>query len=132
MIVVDASAAVDLFVRNERRAAWVAERLASGGSAQVPALFDLEVLQALRRADATAALTPPHLADALANLFDIRAIRHPHEALLPRIWALRQNLTAYDAAYVALAEALDAPLLTTDARLARSSGHQAMIEAPPV
>ncbi len=68
---------------------------------------------------------------AVVDLDDIRAVRHDHALLRPRIWALRDNLTAYDAAYVALAEAFDAPLVTTDARLARSSGHQARIEAPP-
>lgn len=54
--------------------------------------------------------------------------RHPHDALLLRIWALRDNVSAYDAAYVALAEALEAPLLTCDRRLARSIGHTARIE----
>ncbi len=63
--------------------------------------------------------------EALRNM---RAVRYPHAALLPRIWELRENLTAYDAAYVSLAETLDAPLITTDARLARASGHRAEIE----
>ena len=55
-------------------------------------------------------------------------IRYSHRALIVRVWQLRQNLTAYDAAYVALAEALAVPLLTRDAPLARSSGHSARIE----
>jgi predicted nucleic acid-binding protein len=57
---------------------------------------------------------------AMVNLADLAAERHAHEVFLPRIWALRHNLSAYDAAYVALAEALDSPLLTCDARLARA------------
>jgi predicted nucleic acid-binding protein len=54
--------------------------------------------------------------------------RYPHRGLLPRVWALRDNLTAYDAVYVALAEALDAPLVTRDRRLAAGPGHQAVVE----
>jgi predicted nucleic acid-binding protein len=53
---------------------------------------------------------------------------YPHDLLLPRVWALRHNLTAYDAVYVALAEALDAPLLTRDQRMAAASGHHSRIE----
>ena len=65
---------------------------------------------------------------ALQDLADFPLRRYPHDLLLPRIWALRHNVTAYDAAYVALAEALDAPLLTRDRRLAAASGHRARIE----
>ena len=61
-------------------------------------------------------------------LSDVRVTRYPHGPLVSRIWELRGNLTAYDAAYVALAEALDAPLITTDGRLARASGHRARVE----
>jgi predicted nucleic acid-binding protein len=61
-------------------------------------------------------------------LADLPLRRYPHDFLLPRIWDLRNNLTAYDAAYVALAEALDAPLLTRDRRLAAAAGHRAQIE----
>ena len=65
---------------------------------------------------------------ALADLADLPLRRYPHDFLLPRIWDLRNNLTAYDAAYVALAEVLDAPLLTRDRRIAAAAGHQAQIE----
>ena len=65
---------------------------------------------------------------ALMDLTDLPLRRYPHDFLLPRIWDLRNNLTAYDATYVALAEALDAPLLTRDRRLAAAAGHQAQIE----
>ena len=64
----------------------------------------------------------------LTDLADFPLRRYPHDFLLPRIWDLRSNLTAYDAAYVALAEALDAPLLTRDRRLAAAGGHRAQIE----
>jgi predicted nucleic acid-binding protein len=65
---------------------------------------------------------------ALLDLTDLPMHRYSHDFLLPRIWALRHNLTAYDATYVALAEALDAPLLTRDRHLAAAPGHQARIE----
>jgi hypothetical protein len=63
-----------------------------------------------------------------ADLSDLPMHRYPHDVLLPRIWELRHNLTAYDAVYVALAEALDAPLLTRDRRLATASGHGARVD----
>jgi predicted nucleic acid-binding protein len=65
---------------------------------------------------------------ALIDLTDLPLRRYPHDLLLPRIWDLRNNLTAYDAAYVALAEALNAPLLTRDRRLATAAGHFAQVE----
>lgn len=66
--------------------------------------------------------------DALADLADFPLQRYPHDLLLPRVWELRNNLTAYDAVYIALAEALGAPLLTRDQRLAGAAGHRAQIE----
>ncbi len=65
---------------------------------------------------------------ALQDLRALSIVRYPHDVLLPRIWELRSSLTAYDAAYVALAEVLDAALLTCDGKLARSHGHDARIE----
>jgi predicted nucleic acid-binding protein len=91
---------------------------------------DLEVLHALRGLEAAGRLASETLAAALADLADLRATRHGHEPLRPRVWELRANLTAYDAAYVALAELLEAPLLTTDRPLSRSSGHAARIDLP--
>ena len=64
----------------------------------------------------------------LEDLMDIPLTRYPHEVFLPRIWELRHNVTAYDAAYLALAEALNAPVLTQDAALATAGGHRARIE----
>ena len=65
---------------------------------------------------------------ALEDLVDLSLTRYPHDMLLSRIWALRDNLTAYDAAYVALAEALDAPLVTCDTKIAAAPGHRARVE----
>lgn len=88
----------------------------------VPHLLDVEVLEVLRRFVRDGELSAHEAAAALEDLQALDLQRHAHEALLQRMWSLRQNVGAYDAAYVALAEGLDAPLLTCDARLARSSG----------
>jgi len=132
LIVVDASAAVRLFCWSDEKARWLRDRLEHEALVSVPALFDLEVLQALRRLEARDVLEQTTVRQGLANLVDLRATRHDHAPFRSRIWSLRHNLTAYDAAYVALAEILDAPLITVDTRLARSSGHKVTIEAPPL
>jgi predicted nucleic acid-binding protein len=88
----------------------------------------VETAQVIRRYAANAEIDAGRGRAALADLADFPLRRYPHDFLLPRIWDLRNNLTAYDAAYVALAEALDAPLLTRDRRLAASAGHHARIE----
>lgn len=128
MIVLDASAGVDLLCRNRERGDRIAERLAGEFTLHVPAVFDLEVLHALRGLEAGGKLRPDALAAALADLAALRATRHGHEQFRPRVWELRRTLTAYDAAYVALAELLEAPLLTSDGPLSRSSGHRARVE----
>lgn len=88
------------------------------------------MLNALRGLDRAGKLPPGAAATALTDLDDLRVISYDHEPVRPRIWSLRENLTAYDAAYVALAELLPATLITTDLRLARSSGHEAAIDSP--
>ncbi len=93
-----------------------------------PHLLDVEVAQVIRRYAASGEIGAERGRIALADLADFPLRRYPHDFLLPRIWALRNNLTAYDAAYVALAEALEAPLLTRDRRLAIAAGHRAQIE----
>ncbi len=128
MIVLDASAGVELICRDRPYSDRVAGRIANEFAVYVPALFDLEVLQAIRNLEAADTLSGRALATALTNLADLRAVRYDHAPLRTRIWSLRHNHTAYDAAYIALAELLEATLVTTDARLARSSGHQARIE----
>jgi predicted nucleic acid-binding protein len=128
VIVVDASVMVEVLLRVpgaerlEARLTGLGERLCA------PALLDVEVAQALRRYTGRGELTPARGAEAIQLLVDFPLVRYPHAPLLARIWELRANLTAYDAAYVALAEALRAPLLTADARLAASPGHGAEIE----
>jgi len=127
MIVVDASAIVEILLvspvgrRLERRV------LAPGQTLHAPHLVDVEVAHVLRRYYLAGAISAERGREALEDLADLPLMRHRHELSLWRIWELRDNLTAYDAAYVALAEALGAPLVTRDAALVRSSGHAAHI-----
>src|SRR5690606_1940105 len=90
-----------------------------------PDLMDVEVAQVLRRHAAEGVLHEARAERTIDLLVRLPVTRHPARILLPRIWALRENLTAYDAAYVALTEALGARLLTCDGRLARAPGHRA-------
>lgn len=128
MIVVDASAVIEVLL-NTPAGVRVADRLfADGETLHAPHLLDLEVAQVLRRYALSAELDAARGAQALEDLAALPLSRYPHDVLLPRIWELRHNVTAYDAAYVALAEGLAAPLVTRDAALAASRGHAARIE----
>jgi predicted nucleic acid-binding protein len=128
MIVLDASALVELLLGTEP-GRTIAARIADPRlGLHAPHLADVEVAQALRRYVREGLLEAPAAAAALAELRALDLERHSHEPLLERVWALRDNVTAYDAVYVALAEALDAPLLTCDGRLARAPGLRARVE----
>ncbi len=98
-----------------------------GQTIHAPYLIDIEVAQVVRRYAASGVIDAVRGQATLANLVAFPLRRYPHDLLLPRVWALRNNLTAYDAAYVALAETLDAPLITRDKRLAASAGHHARV-----
>jgi predicted nucleic acid-binding protein len=128
VIVVDASAVVDILLRVLTADTAAYRLFHSGETLHAPHLLDLEVAHALRRHEARRQAKPARCREALEDLTRVRLFRHPHNVLLPRVWELRNNLTAYDAAYVALAEMLSAPLLTRDQRLAASAGHHARIE----
>lgn len=128
MIVLDASAALEILLMTPA-GPRVAERLfAAGETLHAPHLLDVEVVQVLRRYARSGALDPARGMEALEDLTDLPLTRYPHDLFLPRIWELRYNVTAYDAVYVALAEALEAPLLTRDRALASAGGHRARIE----
>jgi predicted nucleic acid-binding protein len=128
VIVVDASALLEALLRTSA-AKIVEDRLfAPRQTLHAPHLLDVEVAQVIRRYAANGEIGAERGRVALADLADFPLRRYPHDFLLPRIWALRNNLTAYDAAYVALAEALEAPLLTRDRRLTMAAGHHAQIE----
>ena len=120
--VLDASAVIEL-VLGTRTGARLRQRLADPRiSLHSPELVDLEVLNALRRFMQSRTVTPDRVAAAVERLDGLDLRRHRHGPMLRRIWSWRANLTMYDAAYVALAEVLCAPLLTTDARLANAPG----------
>jgi predicted nucleic acid-binding protein len=127
-MVVDASTLLEVLLRTASATALEARLFAAGETLHAPHLIDIETAQVLRRYAAAGEIDQDRGRAALQDLADFPLRRYPHDLLLPRIWALRHNVTAYDAAYVALAEALDAPLLTRDRRLAAASGHRARIE----
>ena len=128
MIVLDASAAVDWLVQTAAAQRIESRIFSRNQSLHAPELLDLEVAQVLRRLVRERALSASRADAAIEDLLDLRITRYPHFLLLPRIWQLRHNLSAYDAAYVVLAEKLGATLLTRDARLASAAGHAATIE----
>ncbi|MFL5817670.1 MAG: type II toxin-antitoxin system VapC family toxin [Conexibacter sp.] len=121
MIVLDASIVTALVAQDDERARHLRDRLADE-RLFAPELVDVEVTSAIRRARRGHRLGEERAVRALAELAFLPISRVSHTFLLNRIWDLRDNLTAYDAAYVALAQVLDAPLMTGDAPLARAPG----------
>ncbi len=128
MIVVDSSAVVDLLLQNDKGRKVAARILDPDETLHVPHLIEIEVTQVLRRFMLKGELTNVRGREALSDLADLALVRYPHTDLLQRILDMRTSLSAYDAAYVALAEALEAPLVTTDGKLSRAHGHDARIE----
>ena len=128
MIVLDASAAIDWLLQTTAGQRIDQRIFSHNESLHAPHLLDLEVAQVLRRLVREGAVSAHRADQAIEDLLDLRITRYPHFVLLPRIWQLRNNFSAYDAAYIALAERLGARLLTRDARLASASGHTAPIE----
>lgn len=128
MIVLDASAAIDWLLQTAAGQRIEQRIYSHHESLHAPHLLDLEVGQVLRRLVREGSVSADRADQAIEDLLDLRITRYPHFVLLPRIWQLRHNLSAYDAAYVVLAEKLGARLLTRDGRLASASGHIAPIE----
>ncbi len=126
MIVIDASVAVEIFIKSSLGVRHEARVLST--TRHAPHLINLELTQALRRLVSSGAVAIRIAEEALNDFRSAALNLHGHDPLLPRIWALRNSLSAYDASYVALAETLDMPMLTCDAKLSRSHGHNAKIE----
>jgi predicted nucleic acid-binding protein len=128
VIVVDASALLEVLLRSPAAKRVEARLFETGQTLHAPHLLDVEIAQVIGRYAARGEIDALRGQNVLDDLADFPLRRYPHRVLLPRIWALRHNLTAYDAAYVALAEALDATLVTRDGRLAAAAGSGARIE----
>jgi predicted nucleic acid-binding protein len=128
VIVLDASAAVEFLLLTPIGSRVQEKILADGESVHAPHLLDVEVVQVVRQLAATGLISIGRAKQAVEDLLNLSLIRHPHVPWLSRIWELRHNLTAYDATYICIAEALDAPLLTCDRKLARATNHHAKVE----
>jgi len=128
VIVLDASAVIEL-LGNTEGGRVVAARIADPEvTLHAPHLLGAEVTQVLRRYVADGSIPVAFAEAALEDLVGLGVALYAHEPFLPRVWELRSNLTAYDGLYVALAEVLDAPLLTFDRRLARAPASRAVVE----
>lgn len=130
MIVVDTSAIIGVLA-GQPQVPQLVDRLISDGDLHAPHLLDVEFQHALRRLVVARTMSDERAADARTDFVALTIIRYPHVSLADRMWELRHNVTAYDAAFLALAEALDAPLVTCDGRLARAPGHAASVEVFP-
>ena len=128
MIVLDASAVLEVLLRTPAGEALTARVLHPRQALHAPHLLDVEAGQVLRRFCAHSALAPARAQEALEDLDALPIERHEHALLLPRAWELRANLSIYDGVYVALAELLRAPLVTRDRRLAGAPGHRVRVE----
>jgi len=131
VIVIDASAAIEWVLQTPKGAqieVRIFRKASESPRLHAPHLLDVEVAQVLRRHVAKRLVSELRGQTALEDFLQIPLLRYPHDVLLPRVWELRKNLTAYDAVYVALAEALEMPLLTCDANLASAPGHRARVD----
>ena len=130
MIVVDTSAVLSILL-GRPEVLGLADRVLSDGDLHAPHLLDVEFQHALWRLVRTGAISDDRASDARTDLADMAIARYPHVPLADRMWELRHNMTAYDAAFVVLAEILAVPLITCDARLAQAPGHRAAVEVFP-
>ena len=128
MIVLDASAAIEWLLKSPAGVIIDKRIFARSESLHAPHLLDVEVAQVLRLYVREKMIAAQRGQEALEDLAGLPLERYPHDFLLPRVWELRATLTAYDAVYVALAELLDASLLTCDRKIASASRHSANIE----
>jgi predicted nucleic acid-binding protein len=131
LIVLDSSAVVDLLFRREPESTWVLEQLgAARWRVSAPHLIDAEVLGVVRDRVLRGWISSSDGLDRIRRMTEFPMRRYPHVALLERAWELHPSVQAADALFVALAEALDLPLVTTDRRLARAPGPRVPVLAP--
>lgn len=128
MIVLDASAAVDWLLQTPAGMRIEHRIYAQHESLHAPHLLDLEVAQVLRRLVRQRLVSEVRVEEALSDLLDLRVARYPHDLFLSAIWRLRHNFSAYDAAYIVLAQKLGATLITRDSGLASTHGHAVQVE----
>lgn len=128
MIVVDASVLANAIADDQADGDAARDALRERGGVSAPDLVDVEMVAVLRKRWLAGALPARRFASAVRDLEELAIDRYPTLRLMWRAYELRDNVTAYDAAYVALAEALDCPLVTADARLARASGVRCDVE----
>jgi predicted nucleic acid-binding protein len=128
VIVLDASALLEFLLQTPLGARVEGRVFRGEDEIHAPHLVDVEVAQGLRRLVRAGEVPSERASEAIADLADLDLHRHPHLDLLARVWKLRENITAYDAVYVALAEALGASLVTCDAALAKAPGHRVRID----
>ena len=128
MIVGDASALLEFLLQTSLGARVEARLFGEEDELHAPHLLDVEIAQGLRRLVRTGEVSSGRAEEAIADLTDLDLHRHAHLDLLDRAWRLRDNISAYDAMYVALAEAIETPIVTCDSLLAKAPGHRARIE----
>jgi predicted nucleic acid-binding protein len=128
VIVLDASAAIDWLLQSPVGIKIEKRIFLRNESLHAPHLLDVEVPQVMRRMIRARAVSAERAHQLLEDLFSLRLTRYPHFVFLPQIWRLRDNLSAYDAAYVVLAQELGATLITRDARLASASPRGVSVE----
>lgn len=126
---VDASAVASALAVDDERGDSARARLSSDADQHAPGILDLEVASVVRRLLRAGVIDGQRADRALVDLVALPLERYPHLGLMPRVWHLRHNLTPYDAAYVALAEALGAVLVTADVRLATAPGLRCAVDA---
>jgi len=128
VIVVDASAMLEFLLQTALGTRVEARLLRDHDELHAPHLIDVEVLQALRRLVRMGEVSASRAEEVVADLSDLDLHRHAHLDLLTRAWKLRDNVSAYDAVYIALAEAMEAAIVTCDGPLAKAPGNPVRIE----
>jgi predicted nucleic acid-binding protein len=128
VIVVDASALLEFLLQTPLGARVETRLFRDEDELHAPHLVDVELVQGLRRLVRAGEVSAVRAEEAIADLIDLDLHRHVHVDLLDRAWRLRDNITAYDAIYVALAEAIPATIVTCDKPLAKAAGHRARID----